>query len=78
MNKLFTIIALSLIVAPVFGAQTLTCISDSAFTHCNLSQADRRDITLTNVVSGNCSGTNDWGVDSTGVWVDKGCGATFE
>lgn len=78
MNRLLTIIAFGLIATPVLSAQTITCISNGAFTHCHLPQADQRHISIITVVAGSCTGTNDWGVDSTGIWVNKGCGATFE
>jgi uncharacterized membrane protein YgcG len=78
MYKLMTITALSLVAIPTFANQNMTCISDGAFVHCNLDQADHRDITIKNVIAGDCLQANVWGVDSTGIWVDKGCGATFE
>jgi len=60
------------------GGQTLTCSSDDGNRHyCN---ADiRRGVRLTRQISGTpCIQNSTWGVDSRGVWVDRGCRAEFQ
>jgi ABC-type nickel/cobalt efflux system permease component RcnA len=72
-------IALCLLSLPALASQTLTCISENnAFVRCGLSHADQRDIRIKSVKAGDCDANNAWGVDSSGIWVDKGCGAVFE
>jgi hypothetical protein len=77
--KLITAASLCLAVMPALASQTIACISENnAFTRCDLSQADQRHVRLYNVTSGSCDTSGAWGVDSTSVWVSKGCGAVFQ
>lgn len=77
--KTMSSVLLCLMIFPSFANQTLTCISNNnAFQRCALSQADQRDIRIQSVKSGSCDTDNSWGVDSSGIWVNKGCGAVFE
>jgi len=81
MNAKKTVIAsiLALAFMPAFATESLTCSSTgNSHTHCDLSNAHQRDIRITNEKSGDCSINNAWGVDSSGIWVDKGCSAVFE
>lgn len=77
--KIITTLGLYLIVFPGYALDTLTCMSENnAFQRCALSQADQRDIRIKSVKSGDCNQNNAWGVDSSGIWVSKDCGAVFE
>lgn len=77
--KLFTTLAMCLIVMPALATKTLTCVSENkGFVRCDLSNADQRDIRIKSVKSGSCDIDNAWGVDSSAIWVDKGCSAVFE
>ncbi|MFI4956603.1 MAG: DUF3011 domain-containing protein [Gammaproteobacteria bacterium] len=76
--KIITATALCLTMLPVF-AGTLTCASsDNSFKHCTLSNANERDIRIQKVTAGDCDANNAWGVNGSGIWVDKGCSAVFE
>jgi len=79
-NKLIIASLLCLVFIPSFAsAKTLTCMSaNKSFVRCDLPDADMRDIRITKYKIGNCHLDNAWGVDSRGIWVDKGCGAEFE
>jgi len=64
---------------PVLAFDTLSCVSqNNSLTVCELPFALQRDIRLIKIVSGNCDLDNTWGVDTSVIWVDKGCGGVFE
>ncbi len=75
-----TITAVCCLFSPVLAADTLVCISgNNGFTHCDLPyRANSSSVSLSSVVSGNCDLADSWGVDTTGVWVNNGCGGSFD
>lgn len=77
--KRFIFAAIFFITAyPAFAVQSMTCISENnAFVRCGLPDADKRYVTLGQVVSGHCFNSGSWGTDSAGIWVAQGCGANF-
>jgi hypothetical protein len=79
-KKLIIASFLCLVFTPSFAAtKNLTCMSaNKSFVRCDLPDADMRDIRITKYKIGNCHLDDAWGVDSRGIWVDKGCGAEFE
>jgi hypothetical protein len=63
------------------GAYELTCQSkEKVFNRCNLNRSMQMDVELIRKLdnSKKCERDRTWGVDSDGIWVDKGCKAVFE
>jgi hypothetical protein len=57
--------------------RTVTCSSNNGRRNwCDIG--GRRDVQLTRQISGSaCIRNNTWGVDRSGIWVDRGCRAEF-
>jgi hypothetical protein len=57
--------------------RTVTCSSNNGRRNwCDIG--GRRDVQLTRQISGSaCIRDNTWGVDRSGIWVDRGCRAEF-
>jgi hypothetical protein len=64
---------------PTYALQSLTCMSsNNSFQRCDLDSADQRGVHVRTYQAGDCQANGAWGVDSTGIWVNNGCGAVFE
>jgi hypothetical protein len=76
--KFLYITGLSLVIFPAMAGQFVCSSSNNSYHHCDLPNADTRDIHIQRVTQGDCDSNTAWGVDDSGIWVDKGCCAVFE
>ena len=61
------------------GSNSVKCESnDGRRNYCNTGFIDARQVSIQQQISGSpCSRGSTWGVDSRGLWVDRGCRAIF-
>jgi hypothetical protein len=63
--------------APALAQGTVTCESDGGYKFCKVDTFGKATL-VTELSSGVCVGGTTWAYDRNGIWVDKGCRATFE
>ena len=76
--KLLYMTGLSLVIFPAVAGTFVCSSSNNSYHHCDLPNAEQRDIHIQRVTQGNCDSNTAWGIDDAGIWVDKGCSAVFE
>jgi hypothetical protein len=60
------------------GARTVTCTSrDYSYAHCDVPIWGRRVWVQRQLSDKRCVQGDNWGVDWSGIWVDRGCNAVF-